>query len=262
MMLLLVGDLQITEYLSLMLDYHKYPHNAWVLGRFKDSWHSRPPNLKAYDRILLTGCFRGRVLKALLSRVPPDKTTLYFVGTDAHTITQGLLSRAHRKIINHYAGHGASFLYVSEELKELAGYPGEVLPIPVNTALFKERPEVNRSIDVLYYLGNGSSVYRPDWIKTYTARNPGKKITLCGLNGAESPLGPVVTKPLKEMPELYNRHKQLIRMTSHDGAPKMIYEALLCGCKVTYNGEQVTEIPDKMRMEVTAPRLIEVLEAS
>jgi hypothetical protein len=32
-------------------------------------------------------------------------------------------------------------------------------------------------------------------------------------------------------------------MTTEDGLPRMIHEALLCGVKVMYNGEEVIDVP-------------------
>ncbi|HUO42829.1 MAG TPA: hypothetical protein VMU35_07620, partial [Methylomirabilota bacterium] len=41
----------------------------------------------------------------------------------------------------------------------------------------------------------------------------------------------------------YRRHRRLIRMTTEDGLPRMISEALLCGLPVTFNGNEVLAIP-------------------
>ena len=46
-----------------------------------------------------------------------------------------------------------------------------------------------------------------------------------------------------QMPALYRRHRKLIRMTTEDGLPRMIHEALLCGLEVIFNGDEVTKIP-------------------
>jgi hypothetical protein len=32
-------------------------------------------------------------------------------------------------------------------------------------------------------------------------------------------------------------------MTTEDGLPRMVHEALLCGLKVIYNGREITEVP-------------------
>jgi hypothetical protein len=45
------------------------------------------------------------------------------------------------------------------------------------------------------------------------------------------------------MPGLYKRHKRLIRMTTEDGLPRMVHEALLCGLQVIFNGQIVEDVP-------------------
>lgn len=46
-----------------------------------------------------------------------------------------------------------------------------------------------------------------------------------------------------QMPFLYRKHRKLVRMTTEDGLPRMMHEALLCGLKVEFNGKAVKEIP-------------------
>jgi hypothetical protein len=47
------------------------------------------------------------------------------------------------------------------------------------------------------------------------------------------------------MPAFYKRHRKLIRMTTEDGLPRMLSEALLSGLEVEFNGKTVREIPSE-----------------
>jgi hypothetical protein len=48
-----------------------------------------------------------------------------------------------------------------------------------------------------------------------------------------------------QMPAFYRRHKRLIRMTTEDGLPRMLSEALLCGLSVNFNGKEINTIPNE-----------------
>jgi hypothetical protein len=48
---------------------------------------------------------------------------------------------------------------------------------------------------------------------------------------------------MEKMPEFYRKHKRLIRMTTEDGLPQMIHEALLSGVQVTFNGVEIQDVP-------------------
>lgn len=66
-------------------------------------------------------------------------------GTDAYTLTSStkfVLSRLHKR--------GAPILYAAKHLENVVGLPGETLPTPINTKLFKDFG-LSRPIDILYY---------------------------------------------------------------------------------------------------------------
>jgi len=86
--------------------------------------------------------------------------------------------------------------------------------------------------------------------RPYARRHPGEKITIIGniTHPAtyEVKLPNVEVVPFvnrSEMPAFYRHHKRLIRMTTEDGLPRMLHEALLCGLEVLFNGEEVKTIP-------------------
>jgi hypothetical protein len=165
-------------------------------------------------------------------------------GTDAyrHTpTTKRILTFLHRR--------GTPLLYASEQLQTIVGLSGTVIPTPIDTSIFK-RLNIQRDKDVLYYCRNkNEDIYRIDKLREYQQHHPNESVTL--LEGAI---------PHKAMNRVYNRHKKYLRWTTHDANPKMIYEALLCGCEVWFNDDQITTIPDMMYMNVAIPKLITYFE--
>jgi hypothetical protein len=115
--------------------------------------------------------------------------------------------------------------------------------------------------DVLYYCPN-PEIYRLNWILNYAEEHPDETITILGhsssINLPNVRVIPGVS--YQQMPRLYGMHRRLIRMTTHDGYPKMPYEAILCGLNVVWNGEKVTKVPSEMLMENTIPRIVTLLE--
>jgi len=232
MRVLLIGS-KNAEILSRMLGY--YGVDAEVVRRppvFDSSYYDD------FDASVFVGLF-GRRYKLILLLRTIDNCFIYLVGSDVYQLMDSMFKGLFLK---------DQIIYVSEDLREILDIDGEVIPIPVDTKLFRPIPEIKRDRDLLYY-NPGRPVYRPDWIKQYIQDHPEEEVTV--LDGST---------PYTEMPRVYNQHKRLIRMTTHDGVPKMPYEALLCGCKVYYNGEEVTEVPDAMLMEKSIPRLIKVLQ--
>lgn len=228
------------EILAIMLRYYN------VQVDVKNFLRHRPPDwsrFRDYDVTMVVGLGGWNTVPRAewvhrLCRIP---CILLFVGSDAYELT-----RANRLIVRMSSCQVA---YVSDHLRRIVGVEGPVVPIPVDTKMFTELRNVRRDKDVLYYLGIGSSTYRPEWIRHYIREHPSEKITV--LSSGEV--------PYEEMPRVYNQHKSLIRMTTHDGYPKMPYEAFFCGCEVWWNGTRIREVPSEMRMENTIPEFIEVL---
>ena len=189
------------------------------------------------------------------------RSVVHIVGSDAFTYVRAK-GRVRRAFWTETVRKCDEILYVSEELRRVMGVGrGRVIPIPVDTRMFRKRRYHGRKRDILYYCPR-PDIYRLDWILNYARRHPNETITILG--GSYRVRLPNVTViphvPYHEMPKLYWRHRRLIRMTTHDGRPKMPYEALLCGLEVIWNSRRITEVPDEMLMENTIPKLISVLE--
>ena len=155
-------------------------------------------------------------------------------------------------------------LYADGNLARLIGFPGKVVPYPIDTGLFVKQEYDGEKRDVLYYALDAD--YRPDWIVNYARDNPNLEITVLGHLRCENMPQNIVVAPLVErhqMPQIYARHRQLIRMTTHDAAyPRMLYEALRCGLDVIWNGKRVTEVPPEVMPEYFVRKFSEyVLES-
>lgn len=200
--------------------------------------------------IYLPSCARYILMAKLLGK----KTVVHFVGSDAYwfarerTITRRLFWRVVLKFTD-------LIFYVSPHLEGLVGRPGIVLPFPIATDKFRnsELRMIAADRNVLYYCPSGPDnerVYRLTWILDYAKRHPSEKITILG--SMNHPARYMVNLPnvlvipfvqRSAMPHMYRRHGRLIRMTTEDGLPRMVHEALLCGLRVTFNGQEIMEIP-------------------
>jgi hypothetical protein len=134
-----------------------------------------------------------------------------------------------------------NIIFASEKIKQDSGLKGKVLRVPVNTDHFYPR-DVPRDKEVCYYIPHKRNI-------TYMANKAPKGATIMDGN-----------IPYEKMPYIFSRHKKYVRWTTHDACPKMPYEALLCGCKVWHNGQQITDIPDYMLPEIELPKWVDYLD--
>jgi hypothetical protein len=205
--------------------------------------------------IYLQTCSRYILAAKLLGRI----TVLHFVGSDAYWYARER-SRIRKWFWRLVLDRADLILYVSPHLEPLVGREGHVLPFPIRTESFR-RASGQRAPerDVLYYCPSGESnerIYRLAWIMEYAREHPDETITIIGnsthpanyrLDLPNVTLIPYVQRD--EMPKLYARHRRLIRMTTEDGLPRMVHEAILAGLQVTYNGQTVTTIPAEREPE-------------
>jgi len=203
--------------------------------------------------IYLQTCSRYILAAKLLLR---KKTIVHFVGSDAYWFNREV-SFCRSRYWRFVLGHCDLFLYVSPHLEKMTGRKGTILPFPIATEQFKNGRllQISPDRDVLYYCPSGEAnerVYRLSWIIDYARAHPDEKITIIGNESHPArykiPLSNVEVIPFiarSQMATLYKRHKRLIRMTTEDGLPRMVHEALLCGLKVVYNGEEIGNVPNE-----------------
>lgn len=200
--------------------------------------------------IYLQTCSRYILAAKLLGK----KTIVHFVGSDAYWVAREL-SSWRQMYWGFVLRHCDLLFYVSPHLEAMIERKGLILPFPIATQEFKlgRLLKVSPDRDVLYYCPSGFAnerIYRLSWIMDYARTHPFEKITVIGNIAHPArfaiPLPNVLVIPFVErsqMPTLYRRHKRLIRMTTEDGLPRMVHEAVLCGLEVTYNGQEMKDVP-------------------
>jgi hypothetical protein len=217
--------------------------------------------------IYLQTCSRYIIIGKLLRK----RTILHFVGSDAYWYgrERSIWRRIYWRTVLHCAD---LVLYVSPHLVEFTRRKGFVLPFPIASSEFQSPTlrKITPDRDILYYCPGGegnAEVYRLGWVTEYARQHPDEKITILGsithpadykVNLPNVYVVPFVERG--QMPAFYRRHRRLIRMTTEDGLPRMLSEALLCGLAVTFNGKEITDIPKERDPEEFAKSLLRALE--
>jgi len=194
------------------------------------------------------------------------RTVMHVIGSDGFRFSQEKYSW---RRLNWILGLRMTdrILYADDNLARLVGFPGYILPYPIDTRIFTKQAYSGEKRDVLYYVSDGSPTYKPEWIISYARDHPNEKITVLGklkFGSIPSNIGVVDLVERTNMPEVYARHRKLVRMTTHDAAyPRMLYEALRCGLEVVWNGKTITEEPAEIMPEYFVRKFSEyVLENS
>jgi hypothetical protein len=190
------------------------------------------------------------------------KTIIHFVGSDAYRYAR---EKGLRKLFWASVVRASDLiLYVSPHLSTLVGRPGATLPFPIRIESFKKPAKSRYERDTLYYCPGGAEnarIYRLDWILDYATQHSEEKITIIGntahpadynVNLPNVEVVPFVT--YDRMADLYARHRGLIRMTTEDGQPRMVDEAILSGLQVIFNGKKIQEVPPERDPTVFAKR--------
>ena len=192
------------------------------------------------------------------------KAILHFVGTDAVLYSErSLVTWKWMPSIR----CADLVLFCGEHLRQMTHIKGEVWPLPVTDGLFRDEPDRKPERDILYYCGLGPGIYRLKDFTTYAREHPQTTFTLLirdprDLGGFEIPPNVDVATGVRhdEMPRLYRAHRKMMRWTIHDGVPKMVYEAVLCGLEVDFNGRSITSVPDEMLASKAIPKLVKMYE--
>jgi hypothetical protein len=216
--------------------------------------------------IYLQTCSRYIIAAKLLGK----KTIIHFVGSDAYWFARerSIWRRVYWRTVMYLTD---VTLYVSQHLQTFVNRDGYLLPFPIASSEFQtsELRSILPDRDVLYYCPGGArnaEIYRLEWITEYARQHPDEKITIIG--NITHPAEYRVSYPnvevvpflgRAEMPAFYRRHRKLIRMTTEDGLPRMLSEALLCGLEVNYNGEKIETIPKEREPKEFAKSFLNAL---
>jgi hypothetical protein len=192
------------------------------------------------------------------------KYIIHVIGSDAFRYANASsgLETLRKKLWDSTLKGCNEILYVTSDLKQTMGLErGRVIPIPIDTKIFRPNKHCVEKRDVLYYCPD-PKIYRIKWILQYAKDHTNETITILGhpysVNLPNVKAVPFI--PYNQMSIFYSMHHRLIRMTIHDGYPKMPYEAFLCGLEVLWNGRKITSVPPEMLMENTIPKLLSILE--
>ena len=226
------------------------------------TWVSRvgTPNLRLIRKFdVVYGIYLQTSSRYILAgKLLGKQTIVHFVGSDEYRVMRErtLVKQMFWRTVLRCTD---AVLYVSPHLEPMVGREGYILPFPIRTDEFK-RPEllsISPERDILYYCPSGrinERIYRLDWIIEYAKTHPHETITVVGSIAHPAAYRLELTNvriiPSVEpdqMPFLYRKHRKLVRMTTEDGLPRMMHEALLCGLKVEFNGKAVKEIPPETR---------------
>ena len=198
------------------------------------------------------------------------KTIVHFVGSDAYWLARerAIWRRMYWKTVLHLTD---LVFVVSPHLQGFVRRKCLVLPFPIASSQFQS-PDIQNILpdrDVLYYCPGGernAEIYRLSWITEYARQHPDEKITIIGSithpANYELRLPNVEIVPFVEraqMPAFYRRHRKLIRMTTEDGLPRMLSEALLCGLEVVFNGEEIKTFPKERNPKEFAKSFLNAL---
>jgi hypothetical protein len=245
---------------TLAREFRYYGINAHLLAPSK--WLSNPFDFRGFDIVY------GVYLMDFSSSFPMvelmrKKYVIHMVGSDAfrYVNAHGMRERARKKLWDLVLDRSEERFFVTEELREIMGYEkGGIFTIPIDTRIFRKHENSGMKRDVLFYCPD-PIVYRLDSILDYAKKHPDETVTIVGYSGSVSLPNVEVIKSVsyEEMPLLYSRHRRLIRMTTHDGSPRMPYEALLSGLDVTWNDVKISNVPPETLMENAIPKLISVL---
>jgi hypothetical protein len=196
------------------------------------------------------------------AQVLGKKTIIHFVGSDAYRYARekGLRRLFWASVVRECD----LIFYVSPHLSTLVGKPGATLPFPIRIERFRKPAKLRHERDTLYYCPGGAEnarIYRLDWILDYARQHPEEKITIIG--NTAHPADYSVNVPNVEvvpfveydrMTEIYAQHRRLIRMTTEDGRPRMVDEAILSGLQVVFNHKRIQEVPPERDPTVFAER--------
>jgi hypothetical protein len=155
-----------------------------------------------YGEYLMNGARVAKISKLLRKRF-----VLHIIGTDALRYATEKFSWRWFTWLSGLA-MTSKILYAAENLQRLVGFRGTILPLPVNTRLFKKRDWAGEMRDILYYSPNDDPTYRPDWIVQYALNNPKEKITVLGDLGQR-----IIPVNIRTIPAIRQRHAGNLLLT-------------------------------------------------
>jgi hypothetical protein len=230
------GELLAGELRGLGWEAHFYPHP----GRSLRGWARIIRALARADLLYLIGSRADRhSAQDLLFRFWRRPAVIHWVGTDALIATERLAQGPLARSVVSKPTHWCDAPWLVTELERL-GMRAEYVPLPV-TGLATEAPPLPESVRVLMYLPVDAfdrEVFDMDTILKLPAALPGLDFVLIPsppetLQG-ELPPNLEARAWVDDMDALYREVTVYVRLTSHDGMPFTVLEALSRGRHVVF----------------------------
>lgn len=227
----IVGGSNNCSIVSKMLQENNlFPDEYEIIDYGKAKWFMKE------DIVIFFGCHIIPLLKLITAKA--NTKIIRFTGTDYHG---NFLHKFGIEYILPLFLDSIHVIYCDATLKEGVGIEGALLHSPVNENMFYNMKKKERIIDALVYVAKNEKLFCMN--KAQQLKKVYSKVMIIR--------GDV---PYNEMPSLYNNSKRYYRNVLNDASPKSIYEALICGCEVIYNGDKITEIPKHMLSSHEMPK--------
>ena len=185
---------------------------------------------------------RHWVLPALRARLLGKPVVRYWVGSDVLKVEHSMAERVRARLADLVvSANTVKWHNLRKELRCM-GIASRVLPAPHGPVLAEPIAHLPEEFTVLAYLSNlleKQELYGTDFITGLMHAYPQWRFLIANHYGKDMPVLPNVEYlgrvSLEEMDATYRRSTVLVRMTAHDGLPRMLLEAVGRGLHAVWN---------------------------
>ena len=198
-------------------------------------------SLSQYDIIQVTafGASQYWLVRALMAKIVKIPIVRYWIGSDVLAIQKSLKERWLAKVSDSFiAGNVCQWHNLRNELRSL-GIKSTVIPAP-HPFVEKVKPikKLPAEFTILSYLSPRNwELYGGDLILRVASENPQWRFLIVNHDGRglKSPVNVKFLGFVNDMDDVYEQVSVLVRITKHDGLPRMILEALAKGLHVVWS---------------------------
>jgi len=205
------------------------------------------------------------VKAVLAARLAGKPAVRYWVGSDVWTLLNSSRERRLAKAVDHLINANVAHWHNLKAELESLGIQSRVIPGPCAGSDAESLAQLPRRFTILAYLDDVRwSFYGGDIILRLAKEHPEWHFLIVNHDGIGQPsfenvsyLGRI---PTSEMDSVYGKASVLVRLTSHDSVPRMVFEALARGLHVVWNQrlphcrlatsfEEATSVLDSLQTE-------------
>lgn len=195
-------------------------------------------SIQKYDVVHALYPSHKTTFKTILHSVKNNKRAiLHWIGSDVLLAEKRKL---HEKYVDIFYRtiNIAVAPWIKKELEGIDIPVHYVIPLVPPELLYNKPLPLPDKFTVLYYLPSDKpEIYRPDIVELIARKFKDIKVIVVG--GGKTPKLPNIVNlgkiPRNKMREIYKNTTVLVRFTTHDGMPLMVFEALSYGRYVMYN---------------------------